>query len=111
MQAALDLLEDLMSHDTVNFREGTDLIRHIHLMPYIIKYDQLDFTPAIPARSVPSQLQIPTIHDAQSKGSFQVCRAWLFLMTIVPKKSHSIAGSLHIVYPSSGCVLRSQIHS
>ena len=50
LQAALDLLEDLMAHDSVNFREGTDLIRQIHLLPYIIKNDQLEFAPVVSAR-------------------------------------------------------------
>ena len=42
-----------MSHDSVNFREGTDLIRIIHLRPTIIKGDQLDHSPAIASRLDP----------------------------------------------------------
>ena len=51
LQAALDLLEDLMSHDSANFREGISLIRQIHLVPTILKDDQLDFAPVVAARS------------------------------------------------------------
>lgn len=50
LQAALDLLEDLMAHDTVNFRDGTELIRQIHLQPDIIKSDQLDYAPLVAPR-------------------------------------------------------------
>ena len=44
LQAALDLLYDLMLHNPTNLRDGLELIREIHLSTDIIREEVLDYS-------------------------------------------------------------------
>ena len=52
LQAALDLLHDLMLHNPTNLRDGMELIREIHLSTDIIREEILDYSPKQQARWV-----------------------------------------------------------
>lgn len=50
MQAALDLLHDLMTHHSGNLRAGMELISRIHLGGDIISEEKMDYSPKFQAR-------------------------------------------------------------
>ena len=43
LQAALDLLQDLMSHNSTNLSEGMEIIRRLHLSKDIVPREKLDY--------------------------------------------------------------------
>lgn len=45
LQAALDLLQELMSHHSTNLQQGMELIRKIHFSKDILKTEVLAFKP------------------------------------------------------------------
>ena len=51
LQAALNLLGDLMCHSSSNLREGGELLRQIHFSYDILREGALDHLPTVHTRS------------------------------------------------------------